>query len=512
MEKICYHQAYFSKTLNQYLANSNLNEQECNRLKELLGDKSDVENAFLSLDSEYKLNSFAKLKLNYIKSIEYKPDPRKNETYQYVSIIETLQNLLSHYDIFAHDMNSHKSNDGILRDFCDGEVFERNTLFSNDPTALQIMLFFDEFTAVNPFGHQVKNYKIGWFYMLLGNLPPKFRSQLYGIQLVALCLSSSIKCSGFQNVLEPFINDLHILEREGITVCKSDGMYTFFGIVSVVEADNLGAHSIGGFMESFNTHRNCRFCFITKEDMKRKYDYDNFNFRTVETYTEQVSLVENDRSLANVYGLKTRCPLSDLDHFHCINGLPSDIAHDLFEGVMSYVMTNVIKYFVSEGFFSVQDLNNSISSFKFAEMDKSNKPSKVTDVLSKLKISQSAAQMWCFIRFLPLLVGDKIPRNDRIWECILLLRDMLFYVCAPALAREHILAMSNIIQEFNESYMNCFPEEGLKPKFHYTLHYSKLTLLFGPLVHLQTLRFEGKHNYFKELVFRTKNRKTFASL
>lgn len=89
---------------------------------------------------------------------------------------------------------------------------------------------------------------------------------------------------------------------------------------------------------------------------------------------------------------------------------------------------------------------------------------------------------------------------------------MLFYVCAPALAREQILAMSDIIQEFNESYMNCFPEEGLKPKFHYTLHYSKLTLLFGPLVHLQTLRFEGKHNYFKELVFRTKNRKTFASL
>lgn len=89
---------------------------------------------------------------------------------------------------------------------------------------------------------------------------------------------------------------------------------------------------------------------------------------------------------------------------------------------------------------------------------------------------------------------------------------MLFYVCAPALAREHILAMSDIIQEFNESYMNCFPEEGLKPKFHYTLQYSKLTLLFGPLVHLQTLRFEGKHNYFKELVFRTKNRKTFASL
>lgn len=239
--------------------------------------------------------------------------------------------------------------------------------------------------------------------------------------------------------------------------------------------------------------------------MRQKHDSENFYMRTIEMYSEQVALVENDRSLANVYGLKANCPLNVLDNFHCITGLPSDIAHDLFEEVVSYVLTNVIKSFVSEGFFSLEDLNKSILSFKFSEVDKSNKPSKVGQVLSKLKISQSAAQMWCFVRFLPLLVGNKIPQNDRKWECILLLRDMLFYVCSPTLAREHILIMSDIIEEFHER--NCFPEEDVKPKFHYTLHHLKLAQMFGPLVHLQTLRFEGKDNYFKELVFRTKNHK-----
>lgn len=116
--------------------------------------------------------------------------------------------------------------------------------------------------------------------------------------------------------------------------------------------------------------------------------------------------------------------------------------------------------------------------------------------------------MWCLIRFLPLLVGNKIPKDDRNRECILL-RDMLFYVCLPALAREHILIMSDIIEEFHESYRNCFPEEDVKPKFHYTFHYPKLTQMFGPVVRLQALRFEGKHNYFKERVFRTKNRKKY---
>lgn len=81
-----------------------------------------------------------------------------------------------------------------------------------------------------------------------------------------------------------------------------------------------------------------------------------------------------------------------------------------------------------------------------------------------------------------------------------------FYVCAPALAREHVLLMADVIKEFHDSYRNCFPDETVKPKFHYTLHYPHLFMMFGPLVHLQTLRFEGKRNYFKELVFRTKNK------
>lgn len=106
--------------------------------------------------------------------------------------------------------------------------------------------------------------------------------------------------------------------------------YTIFLAVSVVIADKLGAHSIGGFMESFTTLINCRFCFITKEEMRQKHACENFNMRTIEMYSEQVALVENDRSLANVYGLKANCPLNVLDNFHCINGLPSDIANDLF--------------------------------------------------------------------------------------------------------------------------------------------------------------------------------------
>lgn len=104
--------------------------------------------------------------------------------------------------------------------------------------------------------------------------------------------------------------------------------------------------------------------------MRQKHDCEHFNMRTIEIYSKQVALVENDRSLASVYGLKANCPLNVLDNFHCITGLPSDIVHDIFEGVVSYVLTNVIKSFVPDGFFSPEDLNKSILLFNSLRLTK----------------------------------------------------------------------------------------------------------------------------------------------
>lgn len=67
----------------------------------IVEEKSQVESAFTSLNSEYKINKFAKKQLQYVKPVEFKPDWTRNDTYQYVPILETLQNLLSHDDVFS---------------------------------------------------------------------------------------------------------------------------------------------------------------------------------------------------------------------------------------------------------------------------------------------------------------------------------------------------------------------------------------------------------------------------
>lgn len=61
---------------------------------------------------------------------------------------------------------------------------------------------------------------------------------------------------------------LHFLEKEGVYI-ESLGT-SIKGTISCIVADNLGAHSVGGFVESFgpNVAHPCRFCTASSEDLQ----------------------------------------------------------------------------------------------------------------------------------------------------------------------------------------------------------------------------------------------------
>ncbi|CAC5390282.1 unnamed protein product [Mytilus coruscus] len=256
---ICYHQAEVLKKVISFCSDKGLGECEIDQLKLLMTEQSQIESACLQLNSEYKLNKYVRENFGFVPPVQYDLNRNsKHGKYQYIPIFQTLEKLLSHDDVFSYLINDHQSGENYLRDFCDGDLFRNHALFSSGHTALQIIFYFDEFTASNPIGHKVKNFKIGAFYMTLGNIPPKYRSQLYTIQLVALCMSSLLKTHGFKEVLQPLFYDLKLLETEEITIIKSDGDHKFYGSLSVVLADNLGAHGIGGFLKSISCLRSCR--------------------------------------------------------------------------------------------------------------------------------------------------------------------------------------------------------------------------------------------------------------
>lgn len=112
-----------------------------------------------------------------------------------------------------------------------------------------LCLYIDDFEVANPLGTSRKKHKLCAIYWVLGNIHPKYRSSLHSIQLAVLCKVSSLKDHGYGEILHPLIQDLVSLEQQGVYVEQLGA--SIKGTVLFVAADNLAAHSLGGFFESF---------------------------------------------------------------------------------------------------------------------------------------------------------------------------------------------------------------------------------------------------------------------
>lgn len=187
-------------------------------------------------------------------------------------MLKTLQQILNLDSILIRTANlkekyqSPKSNKGIYSCPFDGEFFRNNTLLSKD-CAISLHLYINDFEICNPIRTSRRKHKICTIYWTLGNLSPGFQSSLSSIHLALLASSDDLKVYGYEAVLEPLISDLISFEQHGVFLAKLGKSVK--GTVQFVIADNLGANSIAGFLESFSTGHVCRFLQLPNQKFKR---------------------------------------------------------------------------------------------------------------------------------------------------------------------------------------------------------------------------------------------------
>ena len=188
---------------------------------------------------------------------------------------------------------------------------------------------------------------------------------------------------------------------------------------------------------------------------------------------------------------------------------PSDIAHDIYERFGCTLIRVTVNNLVSNKLFSVQDLNSIIKSFPYSDSDKVNKPVPLsTDGSSKVSVKQTSAQCLCLLRLLPLMISHYIPNDNECWKIYIKFLQILDFILAPSLDRGQLKYLEIEIQMFLEDFYAMHTEENVRPKAHYLLHYPRQYEVFGPLVNNITLRYEGKHSYFKNIMRKTKNFKS----
>lgn len=120
---------------------------------------------------------------------------------------------------------SNPNTTGNFEDFRDGTNSSTHPVVIKYPNAIQIVAYYDELEICNPLGSNVKKHKLGLVFFTIANMHPKYRSNFKAIFLSTVANITLIEEHGIDAILEPFVNDLKVLARTGITLPNQSRYY-----------------------------------------------------------------------------------------------------------------------------------------------------------------------------------------------------------------------------------------------------------------------------------------------
>lgn len=205
----------------------------------LVSTKNAILNKLHEFDSHIKRQKIVKSSNDHLKSREIcigtqmkmKKDKESNlnlptqvrPTFQYFAIVETLKKLFSinHIKKLYFDYNlrqKHQCVPGVYKDFCCGQKFRSNLLFTDFPESLQLQLFVDGFEVCDGLKSKAGRHSQIAIYFAIRNMPNETSYNLNNIFLVALCNSAHLKSNevDYNNLWQAIVDDIRILEDIGI--------------------------------------------------------------------------------------------------------------------------------------------------------------------------------------------------------------------------------------------------------------------------------------------------------
>lgn len=78
--------------------------------------------------------------------------------------------------------------------------------------------------------------------------------------------------------------------------------------------------------------------------------------------------------------------------------------------------------------------------------------------------------MWCFFRFLPIMIGDLVDKDLRNWDCFRKLWNIVQICMAPAIPGEDVAYLQILIQEHHTLFRELYPNASIIPKMHFLIH------------------------------------------
>lgn len=105
-------------------------------------------------------------------------------------------------------------------------------------------------------------------------------------------------------------------------------------------------------------------------------------------------------------------------------------------------------------------------------------------------IRQYASEMFTFIRYIGLLVGDFIPPEEPVWNIYSTMRRIIDVLLSTSLEVYNCFLLQTLGGEMNELYLNYNKNQ----KFHFFTYYNSSIKTFGPVIHLWSMHYEAMHS------------------
>ncbi|XP_052132502.1 uncharacterized protein LOC127752042, partial [Frankliniella occidentalis] len=320
---------------------------------------------------------------------------------------------------------------------------QKRARFSVNDIVFPLHIFCDGVECNNPLGSH--NRVLDAVYASLPCLPSECQSLIENVFLVYLYEYSLRKDFTDKEIFAHLISMLKSLEDDGILVQTNDGEKRIYFVTCLLLADNKAMNSLGGFVEGFTANYFCRFCKAFIDDTRTQA------IEMPNLLRDEISYAEDVAACAPILtGVKSDCFLNALPSFHITSNYSVDIFHDLAEGCCHYVVVHVLKHCIPK-FFTLETLNDRISSFYFGLCESNNIPlindNRLNEGCTKLRMSGSETMM--FVKYLGLLVGDLIPENDDYWLLFLKLRQVIDICFSKCITASTSTSLRILVEEFN---------------------------------------------------------------
>jgi hypothetical protein len=384
--------------------------------------------------------------------------------------------------------------------FSASKLYRNHPFFLKHPDGLALNLYIDGFETTNVLGSHTGIHKMEGLYACIQNFPAEYNSRLDSIFLVALWYAHDVKTYGYGEILKHVVESLQQLESDtGVVVNVRGHEVTVHACMVLFSADNLGFNSLFGFTESFTATRYCRFCETTKDEACYCFKESELRLRTKSSHNQAVQLLNNPNYDVMTTGIKKDCPFNALRYWHVTENFVVDAMHDILEGIAPFELSLVLNALAKDKSvgLTVDQLNSALTYFDYSLADKNSRPPTITSFDA---IRMSASEMWCLLRNITFLIGHHVPREQEHWLLLLKLLEICDIVFAPSVTEGLCNYLGHLVEEHHVQLAELLgTDKRLLPKHHFLVHYAMCMRNSGPPVRYWSMRFEGRHQVFKDL-------------